>query len=98
MLWNRGFVLRSAGDPAVALLVFETKNPMEARRARRALFRALSASLNLGGQPVTGIVKSVMEDRTDGSSTWIVKVEPKAPASRHPRQRYNPYGEQKRYG
>jgi hypothetical protein len=52
----------------------ETINPIEARRARYAQYRGQKARLTLMGSTVTGLVRSVMEDRSSRPTRWIVTV------------------------
>jgi hypothetical protein len=54
----------------------EITNPIEARRSRYALYRGEKASLMLNGFPVTGMVRSVREDRSSIPMRWIVSVVP----------------------
>jgi len=52
----------------------ETTDPKEARRCRYAQHRGEKATLTLMGATVTGLVHSVMEDRSTDPKCWIVKV------------------------
>jgi hypothetical protein len=52
-------------------------NPIEARLCRYAQYRGEKATLMLNGLPVTGKVRSVMEDRSSTPMRWIVSVIPK---------------------
>jgi hypothetical protein len=52
----------------------ETTDPIEARRARIAQYRGGKARLSLMGSTITGIVRSVMEDRSSTPKRWIITV------------------------
>ena len=52
----------------------ETTDPVEARRARSAQYRAQKAQLTLRGSALTGYVRSVMEDRSSSPTRWIVTL------------------------
>jgi hypothetical protein len=52
----------------------ETTDPIEARRARYAQYRNQKATLTLMGSTVTGMVRSVNEDRSGALKRWIVTV------------------------
>ncbi|NVN85438.1 MAG: hypothetical protein HXX15_05035 [Rhodopseudomonas sp.] len=55
----------------------ETTDLKEARRSRIAQFSGRSATLKLGGSMVTGMVRSVQEDKSSETPRWIVTVIPK---------------------
>ncbi len=55
----------------------EITDPVEARRFRYAQYRGEKATLILNGMPVTGMVRSVKEDRSTTPMRWIVSVVPK---------------------
>jgi hypothetical protein len=52
----------------------ETTDPIEARRARFAQYRGQKATLNLMGATVTGLVRSVSEDKSGTLKRWIITV------------------------
>jgi hypothetical protein len=52
----------------------KTTNPIEARRARYAQYRGQKATLTLMGTTVTGMVRSVNEDRSGALKRWTVTV------------------------
>jgi hypothetical protein len=52
----------------------ETTNPKEARRFRYAQHRGTKATLTFGGSTITGLVHSVMEDRSADPKRWIVRI------------------------
>jgi hypothetical protein len=55
----------------------EITSPIEARRCRYAQYRGEKATVLLNGLPVTGMVRSVKEDKSSGSMRWVVSVVPK---------------------
>ena len=55
----------------------ETTDPVEARRCRYAQYRGEKATLVLNGMPVTGMVRSIKEDKSSIPTRWIVLVVPK---------------------
>jgi hypothetical protein len=52
----------------------EITNPIEARRCRYAQYRGEKVRLILNGMPVTGMVRSVKEDKSSTPTRWIVSV------------------------
>jgi hypothetical protein len=52
----------------------EITDPMEARRCRYAQYRGEKATVMLQGSPVTGMVRSVKEDRSLTPTRWIITV------------------------
>jgi hypothetical protein len=52
----------------------ETTVSKEARRCRYAQHRGMKATLTLMGSPVTGLVHSVMEDKSANPKRWIVRI------------------------
>jgi hypothetical protein len=55
----------------------EITDPIEARRCRYAQYRGEKATLMLNGLPVTGMIRSVKEDRSSIPMRWIVLIVPK---------------------
>ena len=55
----------------------EITDPLEARRCRYAQYRGEMVRLMLNGLPVTGMVRSVKEDRSSNPTRWTVTVIPK---------------------
>ena len=55
----------------------EITDPVEARRCRYAQYRGEKATLVLNGMPVTGMVRSIKEDKSSIPTRWIVLVVPK---------------------
>jgi hypothetical protein len=70
---RRGTVTRTA-TLAVSMQKFETIDPKLARRCRYALHRGEKARLTIEGIAVSGIVRSVFEDKTSNPRRWIVTV------------------------
>jgi hypothetical protein len=56
------------------LQTFETADPKEAGRCRRAQYRNENKTLTLLGSPVTGRVLAVMEIPLSNPNRWTVKV------------------------
>jgi hypothetical protein len=55
----------------------EITDPTEARRSRFAQYRGQKATVTLNGRPVTGMVRSVKEIKSDNSMRWLVTVKTK---------------------
>jgi hypothetical protein len=55
----------------------EITDPIEARRCRYAQYRGEKATLMLNGLSVTGMVRSVREDKSGTPMRWIISVVPK---------------------
>jgi len=55
----------------------EITDPVEARRCRYAQYRGERATVMLRGVPVTGMVRSVREDRSSTPIRWVVSIMPK---------------------
>jgi len=53
---------------------FETTDRILARRCRYAQFRGERTTLIIGGRRVTGMVRSVFEDKFSTPTRWIVTV------------------------
>jgi hypothetical protein len=70
---GRGVVSRTATFGKIVQTI-ETTDPKEARRCRYAQYRGEKATLTFMGSTVTGVVRSVMEDRSSSPTRWIVTV------------------------
>jgi hypothetical protein len=55
----------------------EITDPKEARRCRYAQYRGQKVRLVLNGFPVTGMIRSVKEDKCGIHTRWTVTVVPK---------------------
>jgi hypothetical protein len=55
----------------------EITDPLEARRCRYAQYRGEKATVMLNGLPVTGMVRSVREDKSGNPTRWTITVVPK---------------------
>jgi hypothetical protein len=64
-------------DHWCCMQTIEITNPIEARRCRYAQYRGEQARLTLNGLPVTGMVRSVKEDKSSTPARWTVTVVPK---------------------
>jgi len=49
-------------------------DPLEARRCRYAQYRGERVRLTLNGLPVTGMIRSVKEDKSSTPTRWTVTV------------------------
>jgi hypothetical protein len=54
----------------------EITDPIEARRCRYAQYRGEKARVMLNGLPVTGMARSVKEDKSTTPTRWTVTVVP----------------------
>jgi hypothetical protein len=54
--------------------IFETTDALDVRRCRYAQYSGLPKTLMLCGSTVTGIVSSVMQDRSCTPPKWIIKI------------------------
>ena len=52
----------------------EITNPLEARRCRFAQYRGEKVTVMLNGLAVTGMVRSVMEDKSSPTTRWTITV------------------------
>jgi hypothetical protein len=52
----------------------ETTDLKEARRSRIAQFSGRSATLTVGGASITGLVRSVQEDKSSNPKRWLITV------------------------
>ena len=79
---GRGNVSRIAtiGD---AMQTIKITDPLEARRCRYAQYRGEKVRLILNGVPVTGMIRSVQEDKSCSSKRWTVTVIPKQGIAAH---------------
>jgi hypothetical protein len=57
--------------------IIEITDPLEARRCRYAQYRGEKATVTLNGSPVTGMVRSVREDKSGPTARWTITVIPK---------------------
>jgi uncharacterized protein (DUF2249 family) len=72
----RGLVWRTAtiGDVMQTLQTFQTTDLKVASRCRYAQYRGLPATLRVKGLLVTGLVRSLKEDRSSNPVRWIITV------------------------
>lgn len=59
------------------MLKFETTDPTEALRCKRAQFQVRISTLVLAGSTVTGLVRAVAVAKDSLPAKWIVTVDPK---------------------
>ena len=55
----------------------EITDPLEARRCRFAQYRGEKATVMLNGLPITGMVRSVKEDKSSSTTRWTIIVVPR---------------------
>jgi hypothetical protein len=60
---------------------FETTDPKLAQRCRFAQYRGERTRLTIEGLPITGVIRSVFEDKSSAPTRWIVTVVPKPRAA-----------------
>ena len=61
------------------MFTFETADQKEIRRFRIAQFNGRTATFRSGGSTVTGLVRSIVENKTSNPSVWVVTLIPSAP-------------------
>jgi hypothetical protein len=61
-------------QPGQNVHTIETTDPSEARRCRYAQFGGRATTLNVHGADVTGMVRSVKEDRSTTPTRWTIIV------------------------
>ncbi|MFO1110527.1 MAG: hypothetical protein U1E61_15195 [Bradyrhizobium sp.] len=61
------------------MFTFETADQKEVRRFRIAQFNGRLATARANGSTVTGIVRSIVENRTRHPSVWVVTLIPNPP-------------------
>ena len=76
IIGGRGPVLRTAtiGDVMQTLQTFQTTDLKVASHCRYAQYRGLPATLRVKGMRVTGLVRSLREDRSSNPVRWIITV------------------------
>ena len=66
------------------MFTFETADQKEVRRFRIAQFNGRAATARPHGTAVTGIVRSIVENKSSKPPVWVITLipsEPKAPAA-----------------
>jgi hypothetical protein len=61
------------------MFTFETDDQKEVRRFRIAQFNGRAATFRSNGSTVTGMVRSIVENKSTNSSMWVVTLVPSAP-------------------
>lgn len=64
------------------MFTFETGDQKEVRRFRIAQFNGRTATFRSNGSTVTGMVRSIVENKATNSPVWIVTLIPSAPKTR----------------
>jgi len=65
------------------MFTFETADQKEVRRFRIAQFNGRAATARPDGTAVTGLVRSIVENKSSSPPVWVITLipnEPKAPA------------------
>ena len=71
---GRGAVPRRRPHWKYQMQTIQITNPLEARRCRYAQYRGQKARLILNGEPVTGMIRAVKEDKSSTPMRWTVKL------------------------
>jgi hypothetical protein len=58
------------------MITIETADQKEVRRFRIAQFNGRTATFRSGGSAVTGLVRSIVENKTSNPSVWVVTLIP----------------------
>ena len=61
------------------MFTFETSDQKEVRRFRIAQFNGRTATVRSAGSPVTGHVRSIVEDKSSVPAAWTITIIPEAP-------------------
>jgi hypothetical protein len=70
------------------MFTFETADQKEVRRFRIAQFNGRTATCRSNGSTVTGMVRSIVENKAASPAVWVVTLIPSPPkASAHPAPR-----------
>ena len=71
------------------MFTFETADQKEVRRFRIAQFNGRTATVRSNGSTVTGMVRSIVENKAKTPSVWVVTLIPSPPkaAARRPAPR-----------
>lgn len=64
------------------MLTFETADQKEVRRFRIAQFNGRAATVRSNGSTVTGMVRSIVENKTPHRSVWVVTLIPTPPKTK----------------
>ena len=61
------------------MITFETVDQKEVRRFRIAQFNGRTATFRSGGSTVTGMVRSIVENKAISPAVWVVTLIPSEP-------------------
>ena len=61
------------------MFTFETADQKEVRRFRIAQFNGRTVTFRSNGSTVTGMVRSIVENRANSPSVWVVTLIPSPP-------------------
>ena len=78
-------------DSMTAIQTIETSDPNEAKRCRFAQFYGRIESVTSDEMSVTGLVRSVKEDRSASTARWIITIIPQKERACFTRERPNPH-------
>jgi hypothetical protein len=67
------------------MFTFETADQKEVRRFRIAQFNGRTATARSNGSTVTGMVRSIVENKAKTPSVWVVALIPSPPKAAIPR-------------
>ena len=61
------------------MFTFETSDQKEVRRFRIAQFNGRTATVRSAGSPVTGYVRSIVENKSSVAAGWLITIIPEEP-------------------
>jgi hypothetical protein len=64
------------------MVTFETADQKQVRRFRIAQFNGRTATFRSSGSTVTGVVRSIVENRTGTLPVWVVTLIPSEPKAK----------------
>lgn len=64
------------------MFTFETADQKEVRRFRIAQFNGRTATFRSGGSTVTGMVRSIVENKSSHPAVWVVTLIPSPPKAK----------------
>lgn len=64
------------------MFTFEIADQKEVRRFRIAQFNGRTATFRSGGSTVTGMVRSIVENKTSNPPVWVVTLIPSEPKAK----------------
>ena len=61
------------------MFTFESSDQKEVRRFRIAQFNGRTATVRSAGSPVTGYVRSIVENKSSAPAAWTITIIPEEP-------------------